>query len=122
MGACVALYGLLGGSEGHEGMRKGRGTDVEPQPSRTQDRVLLFLTAELLARPSAFAAGSQGRYQRGPAAALPLRGLKVPGVDRAALKQKDRASPLQNRREPATRGLPKYLERNPALLAEDSKG
>ena len=37
MGACVALYGLLGGSEGHEGMRKGRGTDVEPQPSRTQE-------------------------------------------------------------------------------------
>jgi len=122
MGAYVASYGLLGDSEGHEGMRKGRGTDVEPQPSRTQDRVLLFLTADLLARPSGFAACRQGRYQRGPAAAPPLRGLKVPGVDRAALKQKDRASPLQKRREPATRGLPKYQERNPALLAEDSKG
>ena len=103
-------------------MRKGRGTDVEPQPSRTQDRVLLFLTADLRAHPSGFAACRQGRYQRGPAAALPLRGLKDPVVDRAALKEKDRASPLQKRQEPATRGLPKYLERNPALLAEDSKG
>ena len=112
MGACVALYGLLGGSEGHEGMRKGRGTDVEPQPSRTQDRVLLFLTAELLARPSGFAACPQGRYQRGPAAALPLRGLKVPGVDRAALKERDRVPPvLRERRQPARRAV-----------AEDSKG
>jgi hypothetical protein len=102
-------------------MRKGRGTDVEPQPSRTQENLLLlFLTADLLARPSGFAACRQGRYQRGPAA-LPLRGLKVPGVDRAALKEKDRASPLQKRREPATKGLLKYQERNPALLAEDLK-
>jgi len=30
MGAYVASYGLLGDSEGHEGMRKGRGTDVDP--------------------------------------------------------------------------------------------
>jgi hypothetical protein len=38
------------------------------------------------------------------------------------LRGKDRVFALQERRGPATRGLPKYLERNPALLAEDLKG
>jgi hypothetical protein len=42
------------------------------------------------------------------------------------LKEKGRVSPLQERREllrePATRALPIFLERNPALLAEHSKG
>ena len=77
-----------------------------------QENLLLFFLTDLLPRPSALTAGPQGRCRRGLAAALPLRGLKDPAVDRAALKEKDRVPPVhRERRQPARRAV-----------AEDSKG
>jgi hypothetical protein len=123
MGACVASYGLLGDSEGYESTRKGRGTDVEPQPSRTQDRVLLFLTAELLARPSGFAACPQGRYQRGPAAALPLRCPKVPAADQIVLKKVWASLTQEPLQEKLAKALPEEChQRNLLTVAESLKG
>ena len=110
---------MLGDLEAHKGMRKGQSSDTRDIRVPAQDaRKVLFLLTGLLNCLPGFAAGLQGRCRR--------RGL---AVDWAVLKEKGRASPLHQvlrelLREPATRALPTFLERNPTVaeVAEHSKG